>query len=53
METENEVAKNTFKEKVVKILVDNDFEKVRSKTQSVDDFLKLLFVFNKENIHFF
>mmetsp|Transcript_1542 Transcript_1542/g.2042 ORF Transcript_1542/g.2042 Transcript_1542/m.2042 type:complete len:304 (-) Transcript_1542:27-938(-) len=41
-----------MKEKVVEILQKNDYEEKRSRQMDVDDFMKLLDLFNKENIRF-
>ncbi|XP_041359884.1 probable dimethyladenosine transferase [Gigantopelta aegis] len=41
-----------IKEKVLDILEKNNFDKKRSRTMDIDDFLGLLNSFNKEGIHF-
>jgi len=42
----------SIKEKLLAILETNNFLEQRSRTMDIDDFLRLLDVFNKENIHF-
>ena len=49
---EAEVDKNLFKNKVLKILTDSGFKEKRSSKLDIDDFLKLLHVFNESGIHF-
>lgn len=49
---EEQSSLSIFKQKVVALLKDNEFESVRSKKMSVDDFLKLLFIFNQAGIRF-
>lgn len=51
MDTEEE-GRGPFKDKVNKILVDNDYEQKRSSKLTQDDFLQLLVLFNKGGIHF-
>ncbi|KRX08820.1 hypothetical protein PPERSA_08924 [Pseudocohnilembus persalinus] len=44
--------KNEFKEKVIQILKDNGFGDKRSSKMQIDEFLKLLYIFNQNDIHF-
>lgn len=46
------VGKDWFKAKMMKILDDAELMQVRSKKLSVDEFLKLLSIFNQNDIHF-
>ena len=41
-----------FKKMVMEVLEDNEFMDKRSLKLDIDDFLKLLLVFNQKNIHF-
>ena len=41
-----------IKEKIASILEESGFAERRSRTMDIDDFLKLLTAFNKENIRF-
>eukprot|EP00112_Aurelia_sp_Birch-Aquarium-sp1_P018231 Seg4322.1 transcript_id=Seg4322.1/GoldUCD/mRNA.D3Y31 product="putative dimethyladenosine transferase" protein_id=Seg4322.1/GoldUCD/D3Y31 len=41
-----------FKEKVLSILVTNEYDKKRARTMDIDDFLELLKLFNSNGIHF-
>lgn len=47
-----EEEKPSFKSKVQKLLEDNEMNLVRAKKLGIDDFLKLMNLFNKNNIHF-
>ena len=47
-----EEEKQSFKAKMMKILEDNDMNLKRAKKLEVEDFLKLLNIFNSNNIHF-
>lgn len=51
-ENKMEEEKESFKAKIMKILDDNDMLTIRTKKLSVEDFLKLLSIFNKHDIHF-
>ncbi|XP_002737862.1 dimethyladenosine transferase-like [Saccoglossus kowalevskii] len=42
----------SIKDKLEKILLDNEFSKMRARTMDIDDFLKLLHCMNSEGIHF-
>jgi len=52
VETNNSAQVKEFKEKIVKILTDHEYGDKRASKLSIDDFLKLLFVFNQNGIHF-
>lgn len=52
MEKEVIEEKETFKSKIMNILKNNDFMDKRPSKLSVDDFLKLLYIFNEAEIHF-
>lgn len=41
-----------IKEKVQKLLEENNFSQKRARTMDIDDFLQLLNVFNSNGIHF-
>ena len=41
-----------FREKVVKVLIDSDYMTKRPSKLTLDDFLKLLYLFNSNGIHF-
>ncbi|EGR27310.1 hypothetical protein IMG5_198180 [Ichthyophthirius multifiliis] len=49
---ENNDTKQLFKEKISKILIDNKFNEKRPSKLDIDDFLKLLYLFNQNDIHF-
>lgn len=49
---ETEEDKHSFKDKIMKVLTDSDYLNKRSSKLSVDDFLRLLLVFNQNDIHF-
>jgi 18S rRNA (adenine1779-N6/adenine1780-N6)-dimethyltransferase len=51
-ENKMEEEKESFKAKIMKILDENEMMTVRTKKLSVEDFLKLLNIFNKNEIHF-
>ncbi|KNC80473.1 dimethyladenosine transferase [Sphaeroforma arctica JP610] len=48
----DESDEESIKDKVIKLLTDSDFVEKRSRTLDIDDFLKLLKLFNDNNIHF-
>jgi len=52
VETNNSAQVKEFKEKIVKILTDNEYGDKRASKLSIEDFLKILFVFNQNGIHF-
>lgn len=41
-----------IKSKVDHILVSNEADQMRARTMDIDDFMKLLYAFNAEGIHF-
>lgn len=53
MELEANNPMQQFKEKVLLVLDDETFKDKRSSKLTLDDFLKLLFCFNKAGIHFY
>ena len=52
IDIENNSNTKDFKELIVKILTDSEFIEKRSSKMSIEEFLKLLFVFNQNEIHF-
>lgn len=49
---EEESDKNEFKKKIIKILTDNGFLDKRSSKMPIEDFLKLLYIMNTNDVHF-
>tara|TARA_R110002050_G_scaffold104517_1_gene213949 strand:- start:3423 stop:3578 length:156 start_codon:yes stop_codon:yes gene_type:complete len=47
-----ELSEEDLKKIVMDVLIENDFEKRRSRTMDLDDFLKLLNLFNEKGLHF-
>lgn len=41
-----------IKEKIEEILTKNNADQLRARTMDIDDFMKLLYAFNAEGIHF-
>jgi hypothetical protein len=41
-----------FREKIVKILTDSDYLTKRPSKLTLDDYLKLLYIFNSNGVHF-
>ena len=53
MEVEGSNPMLEFREKVMQVLDDETFKDKRSSKLTLEDFLKLLFCFNKAGIHFY